>query len=126
MPQTISTVQIKYDDDVVTARQRARQVARILDFDEQDQTRLSTAVSEVARIFVSEKSPGLVEFGLEGETAPQVLIVGIGSSPPSSKASSKATKAARIGIDPTLIEWETALVSARRLMDQCVLNEVPG
>lgn len=126
MPQAINTVQIKYDDDVVTARQRARQVARMLDFDEQDQTRVSTAVSEVARIFVSEKNPGLVEFGLEGETVPQILIVGIGSSPPSSKASSTATKAAGIGIDPTLVEWETALVSARRLMDQCVMSEVPG
>jgi signal transduction histidine kinase/DNA-binding response OmpR family regulator len=122
MPQTISTVQIRYDDDVVTARQRARQVARLLSFDEQDQTRLSTAVSEVARLIVSDKSPGRVEFELEGETAPQILIVDIGSS----SASSKTTKAARTGIDPSLVEWETALVSARRLMDQCEIGEVPG
>jgi signal transduction histidine kinase/DNA-binding response OmpR family regulator len=122
MSQTISTVQIKYDDDVVMARQRARQVARLLEFDEQDQTRVATAVSEVARIFVSEKSPGVVEFSLEGETAPQVLIVGIGSSPPTSKAA----KTARISIDPSLVEWETALVSARRLMDRCEMGEVAG
>ena len=49
MSQTISAVEIKYDDDVVMARQRARQVARMLEFDEQDQTRVATAVSEVAR-----------------------------------------------------------------------------
>lgn len=122
MSQTISAVQIKYDDDVVMARQRARQVARMLEFDEQDQTRVATAVSEVARIFVSEKSPGVVEFGLEGETAPQVLIVGIGSSP----TASKITKTSRIGIDPSLVEWETALVSARRLMDRCEMGDVPG
>ena len=122
MPQIISTVQIRYDDDVVTARQRARQVAQGLSFDEQDQTRLSTAVSEVARLIVSDKSPGRVEFELEGETAPQILIVDIGSSP----ASSKTTKAARTGIDPSLVEWETALVSARRLMDQCEIDEDAG
>ena len=116
MPQPISKVDIKYDDDVVTARQRARQVARILAFDEQDQTRLSTAVSEVARIIVNDKRPGLVEFSLEGETTPQVLIVDIGSAiVPSSKYAAKS------GIDSSF-EWEEALISARRLMDQCEMR----
>jgi signal transduction histidine kinase/DNA-binding response OmpR family regulator len=120
MSQTITTVQIKYEDDVVTARQRARQVARILTFDEQDQTRLSTAVSEVARIIVNDKSPGVVEFSLEGETAPQVLIVGIGS--PTSL--SKLTKTVGIGTNSIVDEWETAMLSARRLMDQCEMGHV--
>ena len=53
MPQSLSIVEINYEDDVVTARQRAREVARLLSFDEQDQTRISTALSEIARLFVS-------------------------------------------------------------------------
>ena len=43
------TVQITRDEDVVLARQRARQVADALGFDSQDQTRIATAVSELAR-----------------------------------------------------------------------------
>ena len=52
MSQSISVVEVNYEDDVVTARQRARLVARLLSFDEQDQTRISTALSEIARLFV--------------------------------------------------------------------------
>jgi len=52
MPQGISQLELNYEDDVVTARQRARQVARLLSFDSQDQTRISTALSEIARLFV--------------------------------------------------------------------------
>ena len=40
------TVKIARDEDVVSARQRARQVAEALGFDAQQQTRLATAVSE--------------------------------------------------------------------------------
>ena len=35
------------EQDVVTARQRARQIARLLGFDNQDQARIATAVSEM-------------------------------------------------------------------------------
>lgn len=52
MSQHIGVVEINYEDDVVTARQRARQVARLLLFDEQDQTRISTALSEIVRLFL--------------------------------------------------------------------------
>lgn len=119
MSQSISKVEIKYDDDVVKARQRAREVARILAFDEQDQTRVSTAVSEVARLIMNHKRPGFVEFNLEGETAPQVLIVDIGSVV---APTPQASQAAGIGIDSSF-EWEPALISARRLMDQCEMSQ---
>lgn len=114
MPHSISTVEINYEDDVVTARQRARQVARLLAFDEQDQTRISTAVSEVARMFMDRKRLGRVEFLLEGDTAPQVLLVDIGWSPLAEKPSRSAGDAAA-----SEGQREEALVSARRLMDQC-------
>ena len=45
----ILTVAIRQELDTVTVRQRARHVARLLGFDAQDQTRISTAVSEIAR-----------------------------------------------------------------------------
>ncbi|GAC1690177.1 MAG: ATP-binding protein [Gemmatimonadaceae bacterium] len=43
------SVDITYEQDVVLARQRARQIAELVGFDGQDRTRFATAVSELAR-----------------------------------------------------------------------------
>jgi anti-sigma regulatory factor (Ser/Thr protein kinase) len=43
--KALLTVVIRYEQDVVCARQRARQIAALLGFDGQDQTRIATAVS---------------------------------------------------------------------------------
>ena len=45
----VLTVTIKYEHDVVAARRRARQIAGLLGFEAQDQSRIATAVSEIAR-----------------------------------------------------------------------------
>jgi anti-sigma regulatory factor (Ser/Thr protein kinase) len=42
-------VDIRYEHDVVLVRQRARQLAMLLGFESQDQTRMATSVSEIAR-----------------------------------------------------------------------------
>ena len=116
MPQSISVVEINYEDDVVTARQRARLVARLLSFDEQDQTRISTALSEIARLFVHSNNGSRIEFQLEGATAPQVLLIEI-SWIRGSGAKARAGAAGNAGtLGP---EWEGPLIAARRLMDQC-------
>ena len=49
MAVPILTLNIRYEHDTVAARQRARQIARLAGFDAQDQTRIATAVSEIAR-----------------------------------------------------------------------------
>ena len=63
------TVRIARDEDVVTARQRARQVADALGFDRQDQTRIATVVSELARNVARYAGEGTVEFALESDGA---------------------------------------------------------
>ena len=45
MSQSLSLIEINFEEDLVTARQRARQVARLLSFDEQDQTRTMAMAS---------------------------------------------------------------------------------
>ncbi len=75
MPLSILSVTIHFEHDTVTARQRARQIARLLGFDAQDQTRISTAVSEIARNAFNYGGGGKVEYLLEGQTAPQLFIV---------------------------------------------------
>ena len=61
----ILRMDIRYEHDVVLARQRARQVAVALKFDAQDQTRIATAVSEIARNAFQYAGGGLAEFRLE-------------------------------------------------------------
>ena len=75
MSGAVLSVSIKYEHDVVAARQRARQIAESLRFDAQDQTRIATAVSEIARNAYSYAGGGRVDFLIEGRTPPQLLVV---------------------------------------------------
>jgi signal transduction histidine kinase/DNA-binding response OmpR family regulator len=115
MPERLGLVEINYEEDLVTARQRARQVAGLLSFEEQDQTRISTALSEIARLFVHTHKGGQIDFQLEGSTAPQVLLVTISST----RGAGTKVPAAKDGGGNLEPEWEPALIAARRLMDQC-------
>jgi signal transduction histidine kinase/DNA-binding response OmpR family regulator len=74
MSKALLTVVLHYEQDVVVARQRARQIAGLLGFDGQDQTRIATAVSEIARNAYRYARGGKVEFSLEGDSAPQILV----------------------------------------------------
>lgn len=60
-------LEIHYQQDVVQARQRTRDLTCALDFDTQDQVRLATAVSEIARNAFQYAKGGRVEFYLERE-----------------------------------------------------------
>jgi serine/threonine-protein kinase RsbT len=48
-PEPVERIAIESDNDVVTARQRARELAARVDLTSTDQTLLATAISEVAR-----------------------------------------------------------------------------
>ena len=69
----ILTTAITSEYDIVLARQRARQIAGLLGFDAQDQTRLATAVSEIARNAYQYASGGKVTFELEAK--PPTLLI---------------------------------------------------
>jgi len=122
MSAAILSLKIRYEHDTVTARQRARQIARLLGFDAQEQTRISTAVSEIARNAFNYGGGGLVEYLLEGRTPPQLLIVKISDSGP--------------GIQDldTILEGRyhsgtgmgLGIVGARRLVDQFQIESTPG
>lgn len=61
----ILTAEIKFDHDVVSARQRARVIAGKLGFEPQDQTRIATAVSEIARNAYRYAGGGTVSYSLD-------------------------------------------------------------
>lgn len=61
--------------DVLAARQRTRQVAAVCGFSLPEQTRLSTAVSELARKATNADRPGHVALDLSGDEDGQVLVI---------------------------------------------------
>ena len=69
------SVPVDSEEDVVLARQRARQIAAALSFDSQDQVRIATAVSEIARNAYSYARGGVIDFRVEGNSAPQLLVI---------------------------------------------------
>ncbi|WP_448266065.1 histidine kinase [Nostoc sp. DSM 114167] len=68
-------IAIQYEQDVVQARQRTREIAEQLGFDAQDRARLATAVSEIARNAFQYAQGGTVEFSVAGE--PQTFLIQI-------------------------------------------------
>ncbi len=82
MSAPLLSLGIRYEHDVVLARQRARQIAALLGFDPQDQTRIATAVSEIARNAFTYAQRGRVDFLVEGTTPPQVFVVRVSDRGP--------------------------------------------
>ena len=75
MNPSLFALAIRYERDIVLARQRSKQIAGVLGFDSQDQTRIATAVSEIARNAFQYAGQGTVEFHVEGVTRPQLLVI---------------------------------------------------
>jgi serine/threonine-protein kinase RsbT len=59
-PEAEERIAIESDNDVVTARQRARELAAMLELTSTDQTLLATAISEVARNITTYATRGEV------------------------------------------------------------------
>src|SRR4028119_1266338 len=77
----ILTAQVRFEQDIVQVRQKARQIAAGLGFDSQAQTRIATAVSEIARNAFKHAGGGKVEFIVEGES-PQIFRTRISDTGP--------------------------------------------
>ena len=73
MMTQLFTMKLVEDSNIVQARQHAREIAGLLGFEGHDQTRLATAVSEVARSVLSYAGLGKVEFWVEGDE-PKLLF----------------------------------------------------
>lgn len=114
MTLPLLAVRIQLEHDIVAARQRTRQLAEALGFDAQQQTRLATAVSEIARNAFSYAGGGRVEFSLEGSTPPQLLQVRVsdhGSGIPNLSEILEGRYRSSTGMG-------MGIIGAQRLMDQ--------
>jgi signal transduction histidine kinase/CheY-like chemotaxis protein len=116
------TVQVKTERDVVLARQRARQVAGLLGFDSREQTRISTAVSEIARNAYTYAGGGTVEMAVEGRTTPQVFVISVSDEGPGIADLASILE----GRYRSTTGMGLGLLGSRRLMDQCDIRSEPG
>jgi signal transduction histidine kinase/CheY-like chemotaxis protein len=78
---SILTLRLRHERHVVHARQRARDIASLLGFEHQEQIRLATATSELARNAFRYASNGAVEFLVRG-LAPQSFVISVSDSGP--------------------------------------------
>jgi len=116
----IHTTELRTEHDVVLARQRARQVARLLGFDAQDQVRIATAVSEIARNAFQYAKGGRVAFELAPE--PPRLDVTISDAGPGIPRLAEVLD----GRYRSPTGMGLGLLGARRLSDRFEVRSVPG
>jgi signal transduction histidine kinase len=122
MPWPIVTMTIETESDVVAVRQRARRIAESLGFERQDQTRIATAVSEIARNAFVYAGGGRAEFLAEAKESPQVFRIRI-----SDRGKGIANLQAILdGQYRSQSGMGLGLVGTRRLMDQFNIESKPG
>jgi signal transduction histidine kinase len=114
MDFSILRMGISGEQDVVAVRQRARQISALLGFNQQDQVRIATAVSEIARHALNNSSGGQAQFVIADCSQLVVILRGI-----------SATKAQASGqlMPANGLSFDAAVVSAHRLMDGCSVKE---
>jgi signal transduction histidine kinase/DNA-binding response OmpR family regulator len=115
------TVAIRQEQDVVLARQRARQISALLGFEAQDQARIATAISEIARNAFRYAGGGEIEFSVEGERAPQLFSIDVRDQGPGiaeldTILAGRYRSATGMGL---------GIMGARRLMDRCAIRSTP-
>jgi signal transduction histidine kinase/CheY-like chemotaxis protein len=118
---SIFTIRLRHERHVVHARQRARDIAALLGFEHQEQIRLATAASELARNAYRYASNGAVEFLVRG-AASQLFVISVTDSGPG------------IANLPEILDGKyvsrtglgRGIVGTKRLMDHFEINTSPA
>jgi signal transduction histidine kinase/CheY-like chemotaxis protein len=111
---------LRTERDVVQARQRAREVAAELGLDYQDQIRMATATSEIARNAFRYARNGFVTFSLELK-APQRLEVTVSDSGPGIPNLNEILE----GRYKSETGLGMGIIGTRRLMDEFEIDAAP-
>jgi signal transduction histidine kinase len=118
---TLLTVELTREIDIVLARQRARQLAAELKLDAQDQRRFATAVSELARNAHQYAGGGKVEFSLELDP-PATLVARIVDQGPGIARLKEILDGRYVSSTGLGI----GLIGARRLVDTFFVDSKPN
>ena len=110
------TVEVRFEQDVVLARGRSRQIASLLGFDLQSQTRIATAVSEISRNAFQYGGGGRVEFIVQDAA----LVIKVSDK----GGGIKDVEAILAGRYTSTTGMELGIIGAKRLMDKFVIESV--
>jgi signal transduction histidine kinase/ActR/RegA family two-component response regulator len=116
------TVSVAEEAGILNARQRAKQLAGIMGFDRQDQIRIATATSEIARNAVQYGKDGRVEFFADLNADPARLVVRVSDKGPGFDRH----EAILDGRYQSQTGMGLGLSGTRRLMDHFTLESTPG
>jgi anti-sigma regulatory factor (Ser/Thr protein kinase) len=108
----VLSVKIADEQDIVTARQRARQLASLLGFTAQERVAIATAVSEITRNVQQYAKEGSVDFSVELESSPQNFWATVTDSGPGIPA----LEAILAGTYESPTGMGVGLIGTRRLM----------
>ena len=110
------------ETDIVLVRKRARRLAELVGFEPQDQTRITTAVSEIARNALEYAGGGRVEFRLTGSAARQQFEIIVSDRGPGIAR----LDAILDGSQRSATGMGIGLIGAQRLMDDFTIETAPG
>ena len=121
MTGAILRTEIRQEPDIVIVRQRARQIARLLGLEPLDQSRVATAVSEIARNAFQYGGGGRAFFELADRPEPMLRIRIVDDGPGIGRIddvlSGRYRSATGLGL---------GIVGARRLSDAFEISSGPG
>jgi signal transduction histidine kinase len=116
-PVPILNLRIRNEQDVVAARQRSRSIAGLVGFDSQEQTRIATAVSEIARNAFRYANGGRIDFSVGDSLQIRIADNGPGISNVTAILQGRYRSTTGMGL---------GIMGARRLMDEFRIDSVPG
>ena len=111
--KVLLSLMLKTEGDVLLARRRARQIAYLLGFKTQDQTRVTTAVSEVVRNAHVHAGGGKVEFCIDDSRPPYTYTIIVSDNGPGLPETDEILHT----------EAESGLAATRKLVDRMTISD---
>jgi signal transduction histidine kinase len=119
--QQILRIRLDAEEDVVAARRRARGIAAGLGFSPLDQTRIASAVSEIARNAFEYAGAGEVVFAFDTYAKPQAFLIDVRDRGPGIRD----LEAVLDGSYRSPTGMGRGIAGSRRLMDRCTIESSP-
>jgi signal transduction histidine kinase len=119
--QQILRIRLEAEEDVVAARRRARALAAGLGFSPLDQTRIASAVSEIARNAFEYARAGEVIFAFDANAKPQAFLIDVCDRGPGIRDLESVLD----GTYRSPTGMGRGIAGSRRLMDRCTIDSSP-
>ncbi|MDQ7980147.1 ATP-binding protein [Paraburkholderia sp. SARCC-3016] len=119
--QQILRIRLEAEEDVVAARRRARAIAAGVGFTPLDQTRIASAVSEIARNAFEYAGGGEVIFAFDASAKPQAFLIDVRDRGPGIRDLESVLD----GTYRSPTGMGRGIAGSRRLMDRCTIESSP-